>query len=107
MSQPNWQWMVAAWKPHAQQPHAWKLHCVDYGSYVYEGLGGRYDRSKALCGMRPRYGWGGDLFIEDCCAKCSEISFKSGVAPPPNPDGKPGEWDLHYFKPELLRGKVS
>ena len=92
--QPNWQWLVAAWKPHANQPHAWKLHCVDFGSYIYQSIltGHKLDRSKALCGMRPRYGWGGDLFIDECCERCAVKAIAMGLPPPKSADGKPTIW---------------
>lgn len=33
-------------------------------------------RTRALCGLRPRHGWGSDLFIETRCKRCSKAGEK-------------------------------
>lgn len=45
----------------------WKMHAVEAPEGAkFSDVG----RLPALCGLRPRYGWGMDLFIEDQCARC-------------------------------------
>ena len=39
----------------------WKLHLVD--------VEGEHTPS-AVCGLRPRHGWGLDMFINDKCERC-------------------------------------
>lgn len=51
----------------------WRLHAVLLSeSDTYEDM----KRRPALCGLWPRHGWGGDLFIEDECARCSAAMDK-------------------------------
>lgn len=48
----------------------WRLHAVEGP----EGATLKELRFKgALCGLRPRHGWGLDMFIEDKCARCAKI----------------------------------
>ena len=46
----------------------WKLHFIpeqqDYPETEYRS-------HRALCGLRAKYGWGIDLFIEDQCERCA------------------------------------
>jgi hypothetical protein len=37
-------------------------------------------RAQALCGLRPRHGWGMDLFIEDVCSRCEAIMDRREAA---------------------------
>lgn len=36
-------------------------------------------RAKALCGLRPRHGWGGDLFADEMCENCRKAAIRLGV----------------------------
>jgi hypothetical protein len=45
----------------------WKLHAV----YCREGTTfGEIGRRPALCGLRPRWGWSLDMFIDERCKRC-------------------------------------
>lgn len=57
----------------------WRLHAV-YGLPLdsFESL----KRSRALCGVRPRHGWGIDLFIEDPCLRCVAKAMSLGIEIP-------------------------
>lgn len=45
----------------------WRLHYVAVGGLTdWKEL----DRVPALCGLVPRIGWGGDLFVDTMCARC-------------------------------------
>jgi hypothetical protein len=47
----------------------WKMHAVVASDKtLLKDLG----RQPALCGLRPRHGWGMDLFIEDHCKRCEK-----------------------------------
>lgn len=46
----------------------WKLHIVE----VTDDSFSKISRTKALCGLVPKYGWSLDLFIEDKCVKCKK-----------------------------------
>jgi len=56
----------------------WKEHAVplnngeDESNMSFAALGKR----RALCGLRPRHGWGIDLFID---AKCKRCEAKAGA----------------------------
>lgn len=55
----------------------WRLHAVLMAeSESYE----EYKRRPALCGLRPRHGWGVDLFIEDECSRCQASMTKRETA---------------------------
>lgn len=46
----------------------WRLHAVPaQPSQRLTGIG----RVRALCGLRPRRGWGLDLFIDEKCRRCA------------------------------------
>jgi hypothetical protein len=64
----------------------WRLHLVAFGERTRERLGrDRYetiDVSKALCGLRPRHGWGLDMFVEDECSRCIKAAEKAGIKLP-------------------------
>ena len=50
----------------------WKEHAVPLAdseeekNMAFSSLGKR----RALCGLRPRHGWGIDLFIDEKCKRC-------------------------------------
>jgi len=62
--------------------HAWKFHAVlsDPRQTFTE-----IKRFHALCGLRPRYGWGLDLFMDITdvvagkCSKCAKRSLELGL----------------------------
>lgn len=73
--------------PHAysggpdQGQRGWKLHAVidpqfDVDPSVWNLHGPKRSRTKALCGLRPRHGWGIDMFIEEECERCNAIVEK-------------------------------
>ena len=53
----------------------WRLHAVVANS---EATFEQIKHYRAACGMRPRHGWGLDLFIERRCARCEK---KLGLEP--------------------------
>ena len=68
----------------------WRLHLVDMAALYECEAFVKYLRSPvkvlrgpALCGVRPRTGWGIDLFIDTTCARCLKVAEKRGVAIPP------------------------
>ncbi|MGQ2992736.1 hypothetical protein [Variovorax sp.] len=81
---PKTQEVLFGWYPTAPNPRSpatgydagqrgWRLHAV----LLNEGENYRdMKRRPALCGLWPRHGWGGDLFIEDECARCSAVMTK-------------------------------
>lgn len=67
----------------------WRLHLVETGREMREarvsewiryGNADPIDVSPALCGLRPAWGWGLDLFIEDYCSRCLEIAERRGIS---------------------------
>lgn len=59
--------------PQWGEPRGWRLHTVR----VPEGATfAQLKGLRALCGLRPRHGWGGDLFIDEPCAKCEAAMEK-------------------------------
>jgi hypothetical protein len=68
--------------------HGWKLHAVvdpkfDLPPSVWTPNDGNRSRTKALCGLVPRHGWGTDLFIEDECERCAAIAERLDAATQP------------------------
>lgn len=61
----------------------WRLHAV-----ICEDATSRADANKlpALCGLRPRHGWGLDLFIQKPCARCESARKARGL------NAVPVEW---------------
>jgi hypothetical protein len=56
----------------------WKLHAVEMGrddDFTKEAK-----RRQAICGVRPRHGWGLDLFIDAECTKCVKAMKKREAA---------------------------
>jgi hypothetical protein len=49
----------------------WKLHAVPVDDQAVPEK-----KAQALCGLRPRHGWGMDLFIEDECSRCAAAMEK-------------------------------
>lgn len=67
------QWLTTAPNPRSQATghdsgqRGWKLHAVNADDDdTFLGIGHR----AAVCGLRPVYGWGLDMFITDKCARC-------------------------------------
>lgn len=69
----EYQWLTTSPNPRSSAmgvnagQRGWRLHAVkaspeDNCSAV---------RGAALCGIRPRYGWGFDLFVDDKCVRCA------------------------------------
>ena len=50
---------------HDAGQRGWRLHAIVTDSTTLSLKG-----SVALCGLRPRHGWGLDLFIEMRCKRC-------------------------------------
>jgi hypothetical protein len=65
-------WLTTAPNPrsratgHDAGQRGWKLHAIITDSDSFEEI----RRQHALCGLRPAYGWGLDMFIEDKCQRC-------------------------------------
>ena len=85
------EWLVTS--PHPKHSGAgwdsgirgWKLHAVidpkyDIEPSVWDLKGPMRSKTRALCGLRPRHGWGVDLFIEDECERCAAIVEKLEAA---------------------------
>ncbi len=36
-------------------------------------------KGKALCGLRPRHGWGSDLFADELCERCRVIAVRLNI----------------------------
>jgi len=54
----------------------WRLHLVEIpGGTPIEDEG----KIRAICGLRARYGWGVDLFIDRRCEKCVAKVQKLGL----------------------------
>lgn len=81
-------WLTTA--PHPTRPAhthgaddgqvGWRLHLVyGYPTRVHS----RFGFPAAICGARPRHGWGCDLFIEEPCARCLAQIEKRRITPPP------------------------
>lgn len=59
--------------PQWSEPRGWRLHTVKVP------IGVTFDelrKLRSLCGLRPKHGWGGDLFIDEPCARCEAIMDK-------------------------------
>ena len=52
------------------EKHGWKMHAVPVSDDAAKFSD--IKRVRALCGLRPRHGWGIDLFIEAKCACCQK-----------------------------------
>lgn len=75
----TFQWFVTSPNPRSPQtgPDAgqrgWRLHAVPLRrGEAYEEM----KRRPALCGLWPRHGWGGDLFIDNECDRCQKAMTK-------------------------------
>lgn len=65
----------------------WKLHAIIPGQRQYQLMNGPViDVSPALCGLRPRHGWGLDLFINAPCQRCLDRAAKLGIELPALPE---------------------
>lgn len=83
MAEVHFGWMPTA--PNPRHPgtgydagqRGWRLHAVllNEGEQYQQ-----FKRRPALCGLSPRHGWGGDLFIEDECARCDAAMTKREAA---------------------------
>lgn len=53
--------------PNCSEKHGWKMHAVEGPDNAkLEDV----RKTRALCGLRARHGWGFDLFIEAKCVRC-------------------------------------
>lgn len=86
-----WATTVASGKAHTHGADdgvvGWKLHLIDSDKTVDREVRTRYGFYKtphgpALCGLRAKYGWGRDLFIDDFCARCFARAVKLGITIP-------------------------
>lgn len=71
----TWQWLTtrASGRAHTVEcddgQTGWKLHAVVADdSETFAQIG----RRPSLCGLRPKHGWGLDLFVEDKCKLCEK-----------------------------------
>lgn len=72
------QWLTTSPNPRSRRssithPDAgqrgWRVHAVEARpDETFEAVKGR----PALCGLRPRHGWGMDAFIVDKCERCAK-----------------------------------
>jgi hypothetical protein len=69
------QWLTTDHNPRARRTGwdagntGWKLHAVEAGDLEkFSEIGGR----TALCGLRPRWGWSLDLFVDEKCKRCEK-----------------------------------
>lgn len=73
MSTPRIEWVTTNPAPGMGMNAAggWKQHAIrdTAESDSFEEIRHR----SAVCGLWARYGWGGDLFITDKCARCTAI----------------------------------
>lgn len=54
----------------------WRLHAVEApAGATFSGV----KFHAALCGLRPRHGWGLDTFIDDKCARCLTRLSRCGM----------------------------
>jgi hypothetical protein len=85
MPKPSLVWCTTAVNPRASfggfdaGTTGWKMHGI-YGEekQTFASLG----RATSLCGLRPRHGWGMDLFIEDPCLRCVAKAMSLGLEIP-------------------------
>jgi len=70
----TYQWLTTQPNPNSSATgvnagqRGWKTHAVI--SEPSENFIKDIKRRQAICGLRPRHGWGLDLFIEDKCERC-------------------------------------
>lgn len=78
---PGWQWLTTSPNPRSPATgydagqRGWRLHAVlwtEQDNDYHRETGHTRTRKPALCGLRPRHGWGLDLFIEDECERCAK-----------------------------------
>jgi hypothetical protein len=83
---PNWGWRTTS--PNPNRPafgvdagqRGWKLHLVDLAQPGANWYG--KNKGFSLCGMRPRHGWGLDLFIDAPCERCAKAEARLGIDVP-------------------------
>lgn len=63
---------------HDAGQRGWRLHAIKSESKF----------ALAACGLRPRYGWGLDLLINDKCARCERSLRSAAAAGSTSPDSK-------------------
>ncbi len=84
MSEQKWAWATTAPNPRGPgygvdgDQRGWKLHLVDVNA-LYQATPKSPVWGDALCGLRPRHGWGLDMFIEDQCKRCVARAKKLGI----------------------------
>jgi hypothetical protein len=82
---PMWRWMTT--NPNPRSPdtgfdasqRGWRLHLVDLNHADAHIYSKDKNQSPSLCGIRPRHGWGLDLFIDEPCARCSAKEVALGL----------------------------
>lgn len=83
---PTWAWRTTGANPRAPAygPDAgqrgWRLHLVDLAQPGADWYG--TNKATALCGLRPRHGWGLDLFVDTPCERCAKAEEKLGMNVP-------------------------
>jgi len=55
----------------------WRLHAVETERENFTDI----KHLSAICGVRPKFGWGLDMFIEDHCSKCEARLHTRHAAP--------------------------
>lgn len=84
MSKPTYAWLTTTPKPGGSfllsntQTTGWKRHALKDvpESDSFEDV----RHMSSVCGLRARYGWDMDLYIEDKCARCETIVAKQLAA---------------------------
>lgn len=80
------QWLTTA--PNPAHPgtgydagqRGWKLHAINAPE---KATFGDVRFLRAACGLRGRYGWGLDIFIEDKCTRCMRALGERALADTP------------------------
>lgn len=86
---PTYEWCTTSPNPNSRDfgPDAgqrgWRIHLVPKGQSEHMFYG-KY-KAPSLCGIRPRHGWGLDLFIDEPCARCEAIAEKRKIETPEYP----------------------
>lgn len=68
----------------------WRLHLVDVGQTIVPSIQSpimnrnhsEIDKSKAVCGLVPKHGWGLDFFIDTLCSRCVARAKKLNIELP-------------------------
>jgi hypothetical protein len=75
----RWHWLTTMPNPRSRATgydagqRGWKRHAV----FAPQNATVENVRSlRAICGLKPRHGWGDDLYIEDKCQACERLMAK-------------------------------